>query len=68
LLIAAAPARARSVEALAGIPGKTPDLDAGTPACRFADRCERAEPRCRAEFPPRRLEVQDHGFHCWRPL
>lgn len=68
LLIAATPARARNVEALAGIPGKTPDLDTGTPACRFADRCERAEPRCRAEFPPRRLEAQDHGFNCWRPL
>lgn len=68
LLIAATPARARSVDALAGIPGKTPDLDAGTPACRFADRCERAEPRCRTEFPPLRLEAHGHGFHCWRPL
>jgi peptide/nickel transport system ATP-binding protein len=68
LLIAATPARAPNVDALAGVPGKTPDLDAGTPACRFADRCERAEPRCRAEFPPRRLEALDHGFHCWRPL
>jgi peptide/nickel transport system ATP-binding protein len=68
LLIAATPARARSVDALAGIPGKAPDLDAGTPACRFADRCERAEPRCRTEFPPRRLEALGHSFHCWRPL
>jgi peptide/nickel transport system ATP-binding protein len=68
LLIAATPARARSVDALAGIPGKTPDLDADTPACRFADRCERAEARCRTEFPPRRIEAPGHGFHCWRPL
>jgi oligopeptide/dipeptide ABC transporter ATP-binding protein len=68
LLVAATPARARSVDALAGIPGKTPDLDAGTPACRFADRCDRAEPRCRTEFPPLRLEARGHAFHCWRPL
>jgi oligopeptide/dipeptide ABC transporter ATP-binding protein len=68
LLIAATPSRARDVEALAGIPGKTPELGAATPACRFADRCERAEPRCRVEFPPRRDDAPDHGFHCWRPL
>ena len=68
LLIAATPARARSVDALAGIPGRTPVLDADTPACRFADRCERAEPLCRTQFPPRRLDTEGHGFHCWRPL
>ena len=68
LLIAATPARARNVAALAGIPGKTPDLDAATPACRFAGRCARAEPRCRAESPPRRLDAPGHGFNCWRPL
>ena len=68
LLIAATPARARSVDGLSGIPGQTPDLDVSTPACRFADRCGRAAPRCRSEFPPRRFEVDGHGFHCWRPL
>jgi oligopeptide/dipeptide ABC transporter ATP-binding protein len=68
LLIAATPARARSVDGLSGIPGQTPDLDATTPACRFANRCGRAEPRCRTEFPPLRIEVDGHGFHCWRPL
>jgi peptide/nickel transport system ATP-binding protein len=68
LLIAATPARARSVDELAGIPGRTPVLDADTPACRFADRCERTEPLCRTQFPPRRLDTEGHGFHCWRPL
>jgi len=68
LLIAATPARARSVDALAGIPGNTPVLDADTPACRFADRCERAEPLCRTVFPSRRLDTEGHSFHCWRPL
>ncbi len=68
LLIAATPARARDVDALLGIPGKTPDLNANTPACRFADRCERAESRCRSEFPPQRFDSERHAFHCWRPL
>ena len=68
LLIAATPARAHSVDGLSGIPGQTPDLDASTPACRFANRCGRAEPHCRAEFPPLRVGAEGHGFHCWRPL
>jgi peptide/nickel transport system ATP-binding protein len=68
LLIGASPARAASVEALAGIPGATPDLTENTPTCRFADRCSRAEQRCRGEFPPQRFDSQAHSFHCWRPL
>jgi oligopeptide/dipeptide ABC transporter ATP-binding protein len=68
LLIAATPARARNVDELSGIRGQTPDLDATTPACRFSNRCGRAEPRCRTEFPPRSLQAEGHSFHCWRPL
>jgi oligopeptide/dipeptide ABC transporter ATP-binding protein len=67
-LIGATPARAANVAALTGIPGATPDLDAETPACRFAERCSRAEPRCRVEFPPQTRESDAHSFHCWRPL
>ena len=58
LLIAATPARADSVETLAGIPGNTPRLDERTPACRFADRCDRADQRCRSEFPPRKFDTR----------
>ena len=68
LLIAATPAPRAQRRRPLGIPGQTPDLDASTPACRFADRCERAEPRCRTEFPPLRVGAEGHGFHCWRPL
>ena len=68
LLIAATPSRARDVEALAGIPGRTPDLDEHTPACRFADRCDRAERRCFSEFPPGDFDSDGRVFHCWRPL
>jgi oligopeptide/dipeptide ABC transporter ATP-binding protein len=68
LLIAATPARAESVEALAGIPGNTPRLDEQTPACRFADRCNRADRRCRSEFPPGKFDSGGGLFYCWHPL
>jgi peptide/nickel transport system ATP-binding protein len=68
LLIAATPARARDVEALAGIPGHTPVLDEQTPACRFADRCDRADRRCRSEFPSGHFDAGRRLFHCWHPL
>jgi peptide/nickel transport system ATP-binding protein len=68
LLIAATPARAKNVEALAGIPGNSPDLNEHTPACRFADRCERADQRCRSVVPQRHFDSEKHTFHCWRPL
>jgi oligopeptide transport system ATP-binding protein len=34
------------------IPGSPPDLADLPPGCPFAERCERAEAICRAEFPP----------------
>jgi peptide/nickel transport system ATP-binding protein len=68
LLIAATPARARNVEALAGIPGNTPELNKWTPACRFADRCDRADQRCRSLFPPGNFDSDRRLFYCWRPL
>ena len=36
---------------LEAIPGMVPDLHHLPPGCRFADRCERAQPRCWAERP-----------------
>ena len=33
------------------IPGVVPRLDQLPPGCRFADRCERVQPRCRSEAP-----------------
>ena len=34
------------------IPGSPPDLANLPPGCPFADRCYRAEDKCRSEFPP----------------
>jgi oligopeptide/dipeptide ABC transporter ATP-binding protein len=50
-------------------PGPQPSADTGAPltaaACRFADRCPQAEPRCSER--PQLLEIeQHHQVACWR--
>ena len=46
-LIASTPAPGQSIETMASIPGGLPDLRrADLPACRFYERCERAEQDC----------------------
>jgi len=67
LLIAATPASARHVGDLAAIRGSIPDLARDNPACRFASRCDRAEPACRSRRPPWTIEDRAHGFSCWHP-
>src|SRR5271169_2516072 len=58
-LIAATPGAARRLDALAAIPGGVPDLRrTDLPACRYAERCERAAPDCR-EAPLLRLTSAD---------
>ena len=48
-LIRSVPASAGSLADLQPIPGSLPDLRAADiPACRFADRCSRAQPVCRS--------------------
>jgi oligopeptide/dipeptide ABC transporter ATP-binding protein len=50
------------------VPGNLPDLRRDDlPACRFAERCERAEARCRSER-PRMTSGHNHGVACWFPL
>jgi oligopeptide/dipeptide ABC transporter ATP-binding protein len=50
------------------VPGNLPDLRRGDlPACRFAERCERATERCRSER-PRLGRAAAHAVACWRPL
>jgi oligopeptide/dipeptide ABC transporter ATP-binding protein len=51
-LIACMPARVRSAERLATIPGSPLPLGSITPGCRFAARCANVQARCRAEPPP----------------
>jgi peptide/nickel transport system ATP-binding protein len=67
-LVRAVPARAATVADLGGIPGKFPDLSGTVPACRFADRCERAVERCRTEVPRLDPVPPDGRVACWRPL
>lgn len=60
--------RTRDAQALRPVPGNLPDLRrSDLPGCRFAERCERASARCRAERP--RLEAGAlHAVACWHPL
>ncbi len=46
------------------IPGMVPSLLDFPPGCRFQNRCEFAEPRCREETPP--LLGEDHQVRCFR--
>ncbi|MGD9738699.1 MAG: ABC transporter ATP-binding protein [Bauldia sp.] len=67
-LLRAVPAYAAAVADLGGIPGSFPDLRGAVPACRFADRCDRAVDRCRAETPPLEALPPDSHIACFRPL
>jgi len=58
--------RARDV--LSSIPGAPPDLLDPEAGCRFFERCDRAEARCREEEPVlRSLEGDRHAVACHRP-
>jgi oligopeptide/dipeptide ABC transporter ATP-binding protein len=53
---------------LEAIPGIVPRLDQLPRGCRFADRCDRVQDKCRAELPP--LEVIEPGrlVRCFFPV
>ncbi|MEN9313678.1 MAG: Oligopeptide transport ATP-binding protein OppD [Pseudomonadota bacterium] len=67
-LMSSTPGERTTLEALAPVPGNLPDLRRDDlPACRFAERCERASERCRSERP--RLDPSAvHSAACWHPL
>lgn len=67
-LMSSTPGEHSTLDALAPVPGNLPDLRRDDlPACRFADRCERASARCRSERP--RLDPSAaHSAACWHPL
>ena len=48
------------------IPGTVPELADLPAGCAFADRCEIAEPRCRAVFPPPVTVNAGHTVRCLR--
>jgi peptide/nickel transport system ATP-binding protein len=67
-LLSATPANAGTIADLNGIPGNLPKLGVSTPACRFAERCARAIPRCRSERPAFVFDTSRHGAACWVSL
>jgi peptide/nickel transport system ATP-binding protein len=67
-LIAATPATASVIGDVEGIPGSLPDLAVAPPACRFAERCGRAIPRCQVDRPPLTNENRAAAVACWLPL
>lgn len=70
-LISSTPGPAGSIAALAPVPGNLPDLRrTDLPACRFAERCERADERCRRIRPllgESQMRGALHRVACWHP-
>jgi peptide/nickel transport system ATP-binding protein len=67
-LMGSTPGPGRSLVGMQSVPGNLPDLRrADLPACRFAERCDRAGERCRQERPV--LDpAASHAVACWFPL
>jgi peptide/nickel transport system ATP-binding protein len=63
-LFAALPARGRRGEGLQVIPGAVPPLIGGFSGCRFAERCDFAWERCRAEVPAWHEPMPGRGVRC----
>jgi oligopeptide/dipeptide ABC transporter ATP-binding protein len=66
-LVRTTPSAAVTIGELGGIPGRFPDLGGVLSACRFADRCDRVQERCRYDRPalagPAGARVA-----CWYPM
>jgi oligopeptide/dipeptide ABC transporter ATP-binding protein len=57
-----------TLDSLLPVPGQLPDLRrAELPACRFSERCERADERCRQVLPPLTADTPS-SVACWHPL
>ena len=69
-LIAATPYGAKSLRDLASIPGALPDLRRDDlPACRFSERCDRADEACRAPVTLAPVAGREHHVvACHHPL
>jgi peptide/nickel transport system ATP-binding protein len=67
-LISSTPREDTVLARLAPIAGSLPDLRRNDlPACRFADRCDRASDQCRTALPPLDAAAA-HAVACWHPL
>lgn len=67
-LMSSTPGDDSALATLAPVPGNLPDLRRNDlPACRFAERCDRAGNECRTILPA--LSPDDtHAVACWYPL
>jgi peptide/nickel transport system ATP-binding protein len=63
-LISAMPSLAADPASLRSIPGQVPDLSALPSGCRFAPRCELAQPLCRQVEPELRASDSGHAVSC----
>ena len=67
-LISSTPGAGSTLDTLLPVPGSLPDLRrAQLPACRFSERCERADAQCRVALPPLQPEA-GRAVACWHPL
>jgi peptide/nickel transport system ATP-binding protein len=66
-LLGSLPQSSKPGQPLVQIPGSPPPLDALPPGCSFAERCPRAQPRCR-QVPPERAADTDRAWRCHFPL
>ena len=62
-LLRSVPSLSGPRRALTGVGGSPPDLRALPAGCAFHPRCEHATAHCRAEAPPRRVDVA-HAVRC----
>ena len=62
-LIEAVPKKERTLPK--GIPGRPPSFEETRECCPFAQRCGRAEEKCRSGIPERRELSETHYVYCW---
>ena len=68
-LLRATPQSAATLDALRSVDGTVPDLTrTDLPACRFAERCDKADARCRSQAPPKTRFGTQHALSCWHPV
>jgi peptide/nickel transport system ATP-binding protein len=67
-LLAAMPRLVEKGGKLPSIPGTVPPPGKRGQGCSFAERCPRAEARCRTELPGLRPTAAGHLAACWNPV
>jgi peptide/nickel transport system ATP-binding protein len=63
-LLASVPTAKMKRGELQGLPGSVPNLLSPPSGCRFAPRCQFAQPRCTAAFPPSIAIAEHHEVAC----